>query len=73
MDWTQIISASSVVLIGLASGIFILLRLRGEPVEDEDDLERTRSIENGLDLRRPLHKCTTLFAGSLDFNGRILS
>jgi hypothetical protein len=33
---------------GLAFGIFILVRLRADPVEDKEDDERRRSIEEGL-------------------------
>jgi hypothetical protein len=53
MSWGQIIIASLAVLLGIGGGILILLRLRAKPVEDPDDLERVRSIVEGLGLRRP--------------------
>ena len=58
MSWGQIIIAS-VALPAVGFGLFILLRLRAEPVEDEDDLERVRSIEEGLGLRKPPHQRDT--------------
>jgi hypothetical protein len=34
--------------LGLGLGIFMVIRLRAEPVEDEKDQERLRSIEESL-------------------------
>jgi hypothetical protein len=41
----------SALALGLAFGIFILVRHRAEPVQDEEDEERLRSIEKTLDFR----------------------
>jgi hypothetical protein len=38
------------LVLGLAFAIFILARLRAEPVEDKEDEERRRSIEKSLGL-----------------------
>jgi hypothetical protein len=45
----------SLVLFGAGFGVFILYRLRAEPVEDPDDLERVRSIEEARGMRKPQH------------------
>lgn len=49
----DIIITISALALGLAFGIFILVRLRAEPVEDKDDEERRRSIEKSLGLGKP--------------------
>jgi hypothetical protein len=37
----------------MAAGIFILVRLRAEPVEDKEDERRRRSVEESLGLGKP--------------------
>jgi hypothetical protein len=46
----EMVITASVLGLGLAFGIFILLRLRAEPAEDQEDKKRRRSIEEGLGL-----------------------
>jgi len=53
MPWGQIMIASAVLLSGAGFGTFILLRLRAEPVEDKDSMERVSSIEAGLGFGKP--------------------
>jgi len=55
MSWGHLIIAS-VIVSAIWFGIFLLLRLRAEPVEDEDDQVRVSSIEGGLGLRKLPHQ-----------------
>jgi hypothetical protein len=51
MSWGQMIIAL-LILLGAGFGAFILLRLRAEPVDDPDDLERVRLIKEAMDSRK---------------------
>jgi hypothetical protein len=66
MTWGQVIIASAVFLLGVGFGIFVVLRLRAEPVEDKDDLERVRLIEEGLGLRKRPHQRDTFLSAVLN-------
>jgi hypothetical protein len=67
MPLWQTIIALVVLVLGGGFGLFILLRLRAEPEEDPDDMERVRSIEEGLGLRkRPKQRSGLLLAAQIE-------
>jgi hypothetical protein len=70
--FTIIIIIIGAPALGLALGIFIFLRLKAEPIEDPEDEERRRRVEEYLGLRQPPNDSGALLAVPHDPSPRSL-